>query len=99
MNPQLTIPHAAVRDFCRSHAVRELAVLGPAARDDFRPDSDIDVPIDPAPDARVGLVTLQRMRDELAGIIGRPVELLGRNGLNRHVRDQSLLDAEIVHAE
>lgn len=99
MNPQVTIPHAAIRDFCRAHAVRELAVFGSAARDDFSPDSDIDVLIDLAPDARVGLVALQRMRDELAGIFGRPVDLLTRNGLNRHIRDQVLLDAEIVHAE
>lgn len=99
MNPQLTIPHAAIRDFCRAHAVRELAVFGSAVRDDFSPDSDIDVLIDLAPDARVGLVTLQRMRDELAGIFGRPVDLLTRNGLNRHIRDQILLDAEIIHAE
>lgn len=99
MKPQVTIPHAAIRDFCRAHAVRELAVFGSAARDDFSPDSDIDVLIDLAPDARVGLVTLQRMRDELAGIFGRPVDLLTRNGLNRHICDQIRLDAEIIHAE
>ena len=55
--------------------------------------------IDLAPDARVGLVALQRLRDELAGIFGRPVDLLTRNGLNRQIRDQILLDAEIIHAE
>ncbi len=99
MNPQVTIPHAAIRDFCRAHAVRELAVFGSVVRDDFSPDSDIDVLIDLASEARVGLVTLQSMRDELAGIFGRPVDLLTRNGLNRHIRDQVLLDAETIHAE
>ena len=99
MNPQVAIRHAAIRDFCRIHAVRELAIFGSAVRDDFSPESDIDVLIDLAPDARVGLVTLQRMRDELAGIFGRPVDLLARSGLNRHVRDQILLDAEIIHAK
>ena len=99
MNPQVAIPHAAIRDFCRAHAVRELAIFGSAVRDDFSPESDIDVLIDLAPDARVGLVTLQRMRDELAGIFGRPVDLLARSGLNRQIRDQILLDAEMVHAE
>jgi predicted nucleotidyltransferase len=99
MNPQVNIPHAAIRDFCRSHAVRELAIFGSAVRDDFNPDSDIDVLIDLAPDSRVGLVALQKMRDELAGIFGRPVDLLTHNGLNRHIREQILLDAEIIHAE
>ncbi len=99
MNPQVTIPQAAIRDFCRAHAVRELAIFGSAVRGDFSHDSDIDVLIDLAPNARVGLVALQKMRDELAGIFGRPVDLLTRNGLNRHIRDQILLDAEIIHAE
>lgn len=79
MNPQVNTPHAAIRDFCRAHAVRELAVFGSAVRDVFNPDSDIDVLIDLTPDARVGLVALQKMRDELAGIFGRPVDLLTRS--------------------
>lgn len=99
MNPQVTIPHAAIRDFCRAHAIRELAVFGSVVRDDFRCDSDIDVLIDIAPDARVGLVALQKMRDELARIFGRPVGLLTRNGLNRHIRDEILRKAETIHAE
>lgn len=99
MNPQLVLPKAAILDFCRAHAVRELAVFGSAVRDDFHRDSDIDVLIDLAPGARVGLVALQRMRDELAGILGRRVDLLTRNGLNRHIRDDILRGAEIIHAE
>lgn len=99
MNPQVTLPRAAIRDFCRAHAVRELAVFGSAVRGDFSRDSDVDVLIDLAPDARIGLVTLQRMRDELAGIFGRPVDLLTRDGLNRHIRDEILRDAEVIHVE
>lgn len=99
MNPQVILPRAAIRDFCRAHAVRELAVFGSAVRGDFSRDSDVDVLIDLAPDARVGLVALQRMRDELAGIFGRPVDLLTRDGLNRHIRDEILRDAEVIHAE
>ena len=99
MNPQIILPRAALHDFCRVHAVRELAVFGSALRDDFTPESDIDILIDLAPNARVGLVTLQRMRDELAVILGRRVDLLTRNSLNRHIRDDILRDAEIIHAE
>jgi hypothetical protein len=99
MNPQLVLPQTAIRDFCRAHAVRELAVFGSALRDDFTPDSDIDVLIDLAPGARIGLVALQRMRDELTGILGRPVDLLTRNGLNRHIRDDILRNIEVIHAE
>lgn len=99
MQPRLSLPLAAIRDFCRAHAVRELAVFGSILRDDFDGNSDVDVLIDLAPDARVGLVGLQRMRDELAKLIGRPVDLLTRSSLNRHIRDEVLREAQVIHAE
>jgi predicted nucleotidyltransferase len=99
MNPQVSVSRAAIREFCRAHAVRELAVFGSAVRDDFSCNSDVDVLIDLAPGARVGLVTLQRMRDELANIFGHPVDLLTRNGLNPNIRDQVLRDAQVIHSE
>jgi predicted nucleotidyltransferase len=99
MNPQLHIPQADLQAFCRAHAVRELSVFGSAVRGDFGPDSDVDVLIELAPEARVGLIALQRMRDELALIFGRPVDLLTKNGINRHIRADILRDAQVVHAE
>jgi uncharacterized protein len=99
MNPQLYIPHAELQAFCRAHAVRELSVFGSALREDFGKDSDVDVLIELAPEARVGLIALQRMRDELALIFGRPVDLLTKNGINRHIRAEILRDAEVLHAE
>ena len=99
MNPQLSVPKDAIRAFCRTHSVRQLSVFGSAVRDDFGQDSDVDVLIDIAPGSRVGLVKLQRMRDELAVIFGRPVDLLTPDGLNRHIKDEVLRSAEIIHAE
>jgi predicted nucleotidyltransferase len=99
MNPQLSIPQADLRAFCRAHAVRELSIFGSAVRGDFGPDSDVDVLIDLAPEARIGLIALQRMRDELARIFGRPVDLLTKNGINHNIRDDILRDAQVIHAE
>jgi predicted nucleotidyltransferase len=99
MNPQVTLPRAAISDFCRTHAIRELAIFGSAVGNNFTAESDIDVLIDLDSDARVGLVAMQRMRDELSRIIGRPVDLLTRNGLNRHIREEVLRNAEVIHAE
>lgn len=99
MNPQVIIPNEAIRDFCRAHSVRELAVFGSAVRTDFSQDSDIDVLIDLDPKKRIGLIALQQMRDELARLFGRPVDLLTRAGLNRHIRDQVLRTVEIIYAE
>lgn len=99
MNSQISFPTQRIADFCRAHAIRELAVFGSVTREDFTPTSDIDVLIDLHSEARVGLVTLQRMRDELADILGRPVDLVTRAGLNRHIRDAVENDAEVVYAE
>lgn len=99
MNPQVIIPNEAIRDFCRTHSVRELAVFGSAVRSDFSQDSDIDILIELDPNKRIGLIALQQMRDELASLFGRPVDLLTRAGLNRHIRDQVLRTVEIIYAE
>lgn len=99
MNPALHIPRDAVSGFCQAHAIRELAVFGSATREDFRADSDVDVVIDLKPEARVGLVAFQKMQEELATLFGRPVDLVTRAGLNRHIRDEVLWQAEVVYAE
>ena len=52
-----------------------------------------------APEVRVGLIALQRIRDEQARIFGRPVDLLTKNGVNRQIRDDILRNAQIIHAE
>jgi predicted nucleotidyltransferase len=99
MKTGLQIPHEEIRAFCRAHAVRELALFGSAARGDFSDASDVDVLIDLFPETRVGLVAFQRMRDELAAIFGRPVDLLTRDSLNRHIRADILKEATTIHAE
>jgi hypothetical protein len=99
MNERLTIPREAIVDFCRANALREFALFGSAIRADFNAESDVDVVIDIQPDTRVGLVALQRMRGELSVLFGRPVDLVTRAGLNRHIRDEVLRQAEVVYAE
>jgi predicted nucleotidyltransferase len=99
MQVQIPIHSDAIREFCRTHGVRELALFGSALREDFCAESDVDVLIDLAPDTRIGLVTLQRMREELAEIFGRPVDLITRSGLNRHIRSAILGEARVIHAE
>ena len=93
------VPPDTLAGFCRAHAVRQLAVFGSLARGDGHAASDVDVLIDLQRDARVGLVAFQRMRDELAALFGRPVDLVTRDGLNRHIRDDVLREARILYAE
>jgi len=99
MPARITVPPATLAGFCRAHSVRELAIFGSLARGDEHAGSDVDVLIDLRRDARVGLVAFQRMRDELASLFGRPVDLVTRDGLNRHIRDEVLRDAQVLYAE
>ena len=99
MTSDLTVPEAQIASFCRQHAVRELALFGSATRDDFRPDSDVDVLIDFEPTARVGLIELERMRQELHLLFKREVDLVTRNGLNPRLKDEILRSARVLYAQ
>lgn len=68
-------------------------------RDDFRPDSDVDVLVEFEPDARVGLITLAGMELELGRLMGRRVEMHTVKGLNPYFRDQVLDMAQVRYEQ
>ena len=63
--PRVDVPQAAIADFCKRHAVRKLALFGSVLRDDFRPDSDVDVLVEFEPGHVSGLAFFG-MQDELS---------------------------------
>lgn len=78
--------------------VRELALFGSVLRDDFLPDSDIDVLISFDEDAPWSLWDLTAMQDELAELFGRPIDLVEKEGLrNPFLRDRILSTRRIVY--
>ncbi|MGQ9851399.1 MAG: nucleotidyltransferase family protein [Aggregatilineaceae bacterium] len=81
MSILIAIPHDALRAFCQRWKISELALFGSAVRDDFRPDSDIDMLVRFAPDARWTLLDFVQMRDELSEIFGRKVDLITRRAV------------------
>ena len=70
----IKIDREQIAEFCRRNHIRRLALFGSVLRDDFRPDSDVDVLVEFKPGARTGLAFF-RMQRELSEIIGRPVDL------------------------
>lgn len=99
MTPQLPIPDARIRDFCRRHHVRSLALFGSVLREDFGPDSDIDVLVDFEPDAPVSLLEIVDMQDELEALLERSVDLVDLKGLrNPFRRDEILRTRQIIYA-
>jgi predicted nucleotidyltransferase len=72
--PRIDVPQEAIADFCERHAVRKLALFGSVLRDDFRPDSDVDVLVEFEPGHVPGLAFFA-MQDELSELLKREVEL------------------------
>ncbi len=102
MSPRLELDMGKLTDFCRRWGVRELALFGSVLREDFRPDSDIDVLVAFSPDARTDLFDLVDMEDEVSVIFGRSVDLVCREGIKRshnYIRRKAILStAEVLYA-
>lgn len=96
---RIPIPHDKVTEFCRRNRIRRLALFGSVLRDDFRDDSDVDVLVEFAPDARVGLIGLAGIELELSEILHRKVDLRTPEDLSRYFRNDVLAKAEVQYAE
>ena len=94
--PNITVPPDALEAFCRKWKVRELSVFGSVLRDDFSPDSDVDVLVSFDDDAPWSLWDLIAMQDELAELFGRPVDLVEKEGLRNPFRRQRILETRQV---
>ncbi|MDZ7656549.1 MAG: nucleotidyltransferase family protein [Sulfurimicrobium sp.] len=99
---RISLPQDQLSLFCRQWKIAEFALFGSVLRDDFRPDSDIDVLVTFSPDASWSLFDHVEMRDELAAILGRKVDLLTRNAVEQSrnpIRRRAILEsAEVIHA-
>ena len=93
MASRLTIDRQAVAAFCRRHHVRRLALFGSVLRDDFTPESDVDVLVEFEPGLVPGLRFFS-MEEELSTILGRKVDLNTPGFLSRYFRDRVLAEAE-----
>ena len=95
---RLDIPMDELAALCRRYHVRELALFGSVLRDDFRDDSDIDVLVEFEEDAPIGLFEFVHLKDELAGLLGRGVDLVEKQGLKRWIRAPVLSTAKVIYA-
>jgi len=97
----INIPYKKIAEFCRKWDIQEFALFGSVLRDDFLPDSDIDVLITLTPETRHGLFSLVHMQNELKEIFGREVDIISRRGIEssrNHLRRKAILDsAEVLH--
>lgn len=86
-----------IGDFCRRHHVRKLSLFGSVLRDDFRPESDIDVLVEFEPGDVPDFFDLIGMKEELMGMLGHKVDLKTPNSLSPYFRDRVLREALPLH--
>ena len=91
--------HEELAAFCRRHHIRKLAFFGSVLRDDFGPDSDIDVLVEFEPGRAVGLLRLAGMELELSELLGRKVDLRTAADLSRYFRQQVLDSAQVQYVQ
>lgn|SRR5574341_1752295 len=96
------IPRKKIAEFCRRWKVVEFSLFGSVLREDFRSDSDMDVLVTFAPDARVSLFDLVQMEDELRNLFGRDVDLVERAAVEKsenYIRRKGILSgAHVIYA-
>jgi predicted nucleotidyltransferase len=96
---QVELPREALRAFCARWNVRELSLFGSVLRDDFRPDSDLDVLVSFDEEAHIGLWDMAQMVSELESMFGRKVDLVEKEALSNPYRKKAILNhREIVYA-
>ena len=96
---RISIDADRVREFCRKWRITELALFGSSLRDDFRADSDIDLVVSFEPAATWTLWDYVEMRDELAHLFGRPVDLVSKRGLKNPFRRHEILTTrQVIYA-
>ena len=101
MNARIYIPSDEISAFCQRWQITRLALFGSVLRDDFGPDSDIDVLVKFDETARPTLFDMSQMETELEAILGREVDLVSQRGVERshnYLRRKAILEsAELVY--
>jgi uncharacterized protein len=92
----IEIPEAPLIDICRQHHIRRLSLFGSVLRDDFRPDSDVDILVEFEPGTTPGFGFIG-IQDELSEIIGRKVDLNTPGFISKYFRDEVLREAKVLY--
>ena len=85
------VPQEQIEAFCRKWKIREFALFGSVLRDDFRPDSDVDVLVEFAPDAQHTLLDRAQMAQELKDLFRREVDLVRKDRISNPFRRRQIL--------
>jgi predicted nucleotidyltransferase len=96
LNGTLDVPDQAIADFCRRWRISEFALFGSVLRDDFGPESDVDVLVRFERPVRWGLFDLVHMENELSALMGRKVDIQSRAAIENspnYIRRRAILNS------
>lgn len=99
INAKIKVPKRELSKFCRKNNIQRLSLFGSVLRDDFGPDSDVDVLVEFKPGTRIGLIQLTRLEIELSGILGRKVDLNTPGFISKYFRSEVMAEGEVHYAE
>ncbi len=91
----INIPNEEIERFCQQYHIEKLAFFGSVLRDDFTPESDIDILVDFHPEHIPGLIRLSLMENELSRLFQRKVDLRTPEDLSPYFR-QEVLDSAVI---
>lgn len=95
----LDVPMEQIAEFCRKWKIRQFSLFGSVLREDFRPDSDVDVLVSFQPHSTWDLLDMVDMRNELMALFGREVDFVEEGGLRNPFRRAGILfTRQVVHA-
>jgi predicted nucleotidyltransferase len=98
IGPDIFLRDDELAEFCRRYHIRELSLFGSAVRGELRPDSDIDILVEFAPEANVGLIAHLAAERELGTLLGRKVDLVSKRAIREPLRKEILPQARLLYA-
>ena len=98
MSLQIDIDAEELAAFCRRAGILRLSFFGSVLREDFGPESDIDVLVELAPDSGIGLFEFVDLQRELGELLGRDVDLHTPASLSHFFREDVVDSAEVAYA-
>lgn len=99
MPARIPLDHQKIAEFCKRYHVRKLSLFGSVLRDDFGPQSDVDVLVEFEPGRTPGYFTIGAMINELTGVCGRKADVRTVEDLSRYFRDEVTAQAEPVYVQ
>jgi predicted nucleotidyltransferase len=100
MSKHIHVNRRELQEFCQRNHIKKLSFFGSVLRDEFEPDSDIDVLVEFEEDRSRGFLGLARMERKLSRLVNnRQVGLRMKNDLSRYFRDDVIASAELQYAQ